>query len=210
MIFTGRRATQHFLRKHLAQDLGLEDEGAFRSALVVETLQQRNGRIDRHGQPRQPHIRFLLTRSRSDGMGDAEKIIRLLTTKDEQAQHNIGDPEVFLRKFDFDGADEEQALSEAFAQGQVDELEEEMDANAQTYLEQGSGDSLFEELFGAEAAAATTTSRRCSSAGRRPPRQSRKPTLWRQSPHRSNASRPSASPGANCGRKKTRHPQRSR
>ncbi|MYG65007.1 MAG: hypothetical protein F4158_10815 [Synechococcus sp. SB0675_bin_7] len=126
----------------------------FRSALVVETLQQRNGRIDRHGQPRQAHIRFLLIRSRSDGMGDAEKIIRLPITKDEQAQHNIGDPEVFLRKFDFDAADEEQALSEAFAKGQVDKLEGEMDANARTYLEQGSGDSLFEELFGAEAAAA--------------------------------------------------------
>ena len=196
VIFTGRRATQRFLVKHLAQDLGLEDEavvsldGAMpdvEQTAVVEqfaqegqpmrilvatevaseglnlhylshrlvhfdipwslmTLQQRNGRIDRYGQPRQPQIRFMLTRSRSDGMGDAEKIIRLLQTKDEQAQRNIGDPAVFLRKFD--AADEEQALSEAFEQGRVGALEEEMDANAKPHLEQGSGDSLFEELFG--------------------------------------------------------------
>jgi len=199
VIFTGRRATQRFIMKHLAQDLGLDDEavvsldGAMpdvEQTNVVEqfaqegqpvrilvatevaseglnlhylshrlvhfdlpwslmTLQQRNGRIDRYGQTRQPHIRFLLTRSCSDGMGDAEKIIRLLKTKDEQAQRNIGDPAVFLRKFD--AADEEQALSEAFERGRVDALEEEMDANAKPYLEQGSGDSLFEELFGAEA-----------------------------------------------------------
>ena len=196
VIFTGRRETQRFLMKRLAEDLGLEGravvslDGAMpdvEQTAVVEqfaqegqpvrilvatevaseglnlhyhshrlvhfdipwslmTLQQRNGRIDRYGQRQQPQIRFMLTRSRSDGMGDAEKIIRLLKTKDEQAQRNIGDPAVFLRKFD--AGDEEQALSEAFEQGRVDSLEEEMDANARPYLEQGRGDSLLEELFG--------------------------------------------------------------
>ncbi len=33
----------------------------------------------------------------------------------------------------------------------MDSLEDEMDANARPYLEQGSGDSLFEELFGSGA-----------------------------------------------------------
>jgi len=113
------------------------------------TLQQRNGRIDRYGQTQQPLIRFMLTQSNSDGMGDAEKIIRLLKTKDEQAQRNIGDPAVFLRKFD--AAEEEQRLSEAFEAGNVDALEHEMDANAEPYLAQGSGNSLFEELFGSGA-----------------------------------------------------------
>ena len=199
VIFTGRRETQRFLMKHLAQDLDLEGkavvslDGAMpdvEQTAVVEqfaqegqpvrilvatevaseglnlhylshrlvhfdipwslmTLQQRNGRIDRYGQRQQPQIRFMLTQSRSDGMGDAEKIIRLLKTKDEQAQRNIGDPAVFLRKFD--AGDEEQALSEAFEQGWVDSLEDEMNANARPYLEQGSGDSLFEELFGSGA-----------------------------------------------------------
>ena len=53
------------------------------------TLQQRNGRIDRYGQKKQPKIRYLLTQSSSEGMGDADKIMRLLINKDQQAQQNI-------------------------------------------------------------------------------------------------------------------------
>lgn len=110
------------------------------------TLQQRNGRIDRYGQPQQPQIRYLLSCSRSDGMGDAEKVLRLLKRKDEQAQQNIGDPAVFLGIYD--AAGEEDVISEAFETGRVDALEQRMEANAQPYLGPTSGDNLFEELFG--------------------------------------------------------------
>ncbi len=110
------------------------------------TLQQRNGRIDRYGQPQQPQIRYLLSCSRSDGMGDAEKVLRLLKRKDEQAQQNIGDPAVFLGVYDAVGEEEE--ISRAVENGTVDALERRMDSNAAPYLAQGSGDSLFEELFG--------------------------------------------------------------
>jgi len=110
------------------------------------TLQQRNGRIDRYGQSRQPQIRYLLSCSRSEGMGDAEKVLRLLQRKDAQAQQNIGDPAVFLGVYDAVGEEEE--ISRAFESGTVEALEQRMDANARPYLEQGSGDSLFEELFG--------------------------------------------------------------
>lgn len=119
------------------------------------TLQQRNGRIDRYGQSQQPQIRYLLSTSRSEGMGDAEKVLRLLKRKDEQAQQNIGDPAVFLGVYD--AADEEEEISRAFESGTVDELEARMDANAQPYQSQGSGDSLFEELFGPLAAADSPT-----------------------------------------------------
>ena len=112
------------------------------------TLQQRNGRIDRYGQPQQPQIRYLLSCSRSEGMGDAEKVLRLLKRKDEQAQQNIGDPAVFLGVYDAVGEEEE--ISRAFESGTVEALEQRMDANAEPYLQQGSGDSLFEELFGSE------------------------------------------------------------
>jgi superfamily II DNA or RNA helicase len=112
------------------------------------TLQQRNGRIDRYGQTQQPQIRYLLSCSRSAGMGDAEKVLRLLKRKDEQAQQNIGDPAVFLGVYDAAGEDD--AISEAFESGLVEELERRMDANAEPYLHQSSGDSLFEELFGSE------------------------------------------------------------
>ena len=110
------------------------------------TLQQRNGRIDRYGQAQQPQIRYLLSCSRSEGMGDAEKVLRLLKRKDEQAQQNIGDPAVFLGVYDAVGEEEE--ISKAFESGTVEALEQRMEANAQPYLEQGSGDNLFEELFG--------------------------------------------------------------
>jgi superfamily II DNA/RNA helicase len=110
------------------------------------TLQQRNGRIDRYGQPQQPQIRYLLSTSRSEGMGDAEKVLRLLKRKDEQAQQNIGDPAVFLGVYDAVGEEEE--ISKAFESGTVEELEQRMEANAAPSLRQSSGDSLFEELFG--------------------------------------------------------------
>ena len=110
------------------------------------TLQQRNGRIDRYGQPQQPQIRYLLSCSRSEGMGDAEKVLRLLKRKDGQAQQNIGDPAVFLGVYDAVGEEEE--ISKAVESGTVEALEERMEANAAPYLKESSGDSLFEELFG--------------------------------------------------------------
>jgi len=113
------------------------------------TLQQRNGRIDRYGQSQQPQIRYLLSCSLSEGMGDAEKVLRLLKRKDEQAQQNIGDPAVFLGVYD--AAGEEEEISRAFESGAVDELERRMEANAEPYLHQSSGDSLFDELFGSTA-----------------------------------------------------------
>ena len=59
-------------------------------------FQQRNGRIDRYGQSQQPLIRYLLTASAVEGMGDVERILQVLIRKDEQAQQNIGDPAVLL------------------------------------------------------------------------------------------------------------------
>ena len=110
------------------------------------TLQQRNGRIDRYGQPMQPQIRYLLTRSRSEGMGDAEKILRVLIRKDDQAQINIGDPSVFLRVFDAEVEEEE--IGKAFEARDAEGLERRMDANAKPYLEQSGDLNLFAEMFG--------------------------------------------------------------
>ena len=110
------------------------------------TLQQRNGRIDRYGQPEQPQIRYLLTQSRSEGMGDADKILRLLINKDQQAQQNIGDPSVFLRVFDAESEEEE--IGKALETGGSAELEQRMDANAAAYQDKSSELNLFEEMFG--------------------------------------------------------------
>ncbi len=110
------------------------------------TLQQRNGRIDRYGQQQQPKIRYLLTKSCSEGMGDADKILRLLVNKDQQAQQNIGDPSVFLRAFDVEK--EEYEIAKAFEKNDITSLEKRMDSNAEVYQQKSSELNLFEEMFG--------------------------------------------------------------
>jgi len=112
------------------------------------TLQQRNGRIDRYGQTQQPQIRYLLSCSRSEGMGDAEKVLRLLKRKDEQAQQNIGDPAVFLGVYDPVGEEEE--ISRAYESGSLDALEQRMDEKAERFLTKSSADSIFDEFYGSD------------------------------------------------------------
>jgi superfamily II DNA or RNA helicase len=93
------------------------------------TLQQRNGRIDRYGQTRQPEIRYMLTRSQVDRMDEVERIIQVLLRKDEQAMLNIGDPSVFMGMFDPER--EEQFTEMAIATGQsAEEFEATLDQNA--------------------------------------------------------------------------------
>ena len=110
------------------------------------TLQQRNGRIDRYGQQQQPQIRYFLTKSNSEGMGDADKILRLLINKDQQAQQNIGDPSVFLRLFDIE--QEEEEISKAFEEGNYAGLEKRMNDNAKVFQGKSSDLNLYEEMFG--------------------------------------------------------------
>lgn len=59
-------------------------------------FQQRNGRIDRYGQTKQPQIRYLLTQSEHEKVRGDQRILEILIDKDEQASKNIGDPSEFL------------------------------------------------------------------------------------------------------------------
>lgn len=59
-------------------------------------FQQRNGRIDRYGQEQQPHIAYLCTEAINQDIRGDQRILELLTEKDEQAQKNIDDPSVFF------------------------------------------------------------------------------------------------------------------
>lgn len=58
-------------------------------------FQQRNGRIDRYGQTRQPLIRYLLTDSQHPKIQGDTRILEVLINKDQQAGKNIGDPSEF-------------------------------------------------------------------------------------------------------------------
>lgn len=93
------------------------------------TLQQRNGRIDRYGQTRQPEIRYLLTRSTVERMDEVERIIQVLLAKDEQAIKNIGDPSVFMGVFDPEA--EEAITAQAIESGvSATDFSQQLDQNA--------------------------------------------------------------------------------
>lgn len=63
-------------------------------------FQQRNGRIDRYGQEKEPSITYLITRSETLGIKGDLRILELLTEKDEQVMTNIGDPSEFTGIYD--------------------------------------------------------------------------------------------------------------
>jgi ERCC4-related helicase len=108
------------------------------------TLQQRNGRIDRYGQSQQPLIRYLLTASAVGGIGDVERILKVLIRKDEQAQRNIGDPSVFMKCYD--EVQQEELTAAAIEAADATAFEGQLDANAAPFLQGGGG--LIAELYG--------------------------------------------------------------
>jgi superfamily II DNA or RNA helicase len=59
------------------------------------TFQQRNGRIDRYGQEKQPQLHYLLTESSHPKIRGDQRILEILIGKDKQVQENIGDPSEF-------------------------------------------------------------------------------------------------------------------
>ena len=63
-------------------------------------FQQRNGRVDRYGQNKQPHILYLHTETAVDRIKGDLRILEILQTKDDQANKNLGDPASFLHVFD--------------------------------------------------------------------------------------------------------------
>lgn len=73
-------------------------------------FQQRNGRIDRYGQTRQPQIRYLVTDSEHPKVRGDQRVLEVLIEKDEQAGKNIGDPSEFLGLHDSDA--EQQKVAE--------------------------------------------------------------------------------------------------
>jgi ERCC4-related helicase len=63
-------------------------------------FQQRNGRVDRYGQEREPHLLYLLTDSANEQIKGDARILQLLIEKDAQAQKNISDPGAFMNVYD--------------------------------------------------------------------------------------------------------------
>jgi len=78
-------------------------------------FQQRNGRIDRYGQKRNPDIRYLITESTNEKIRGDLRILEILIEKEEQARHNIGDPAILMGVFDVEK--EEQVTAQAIESG---------------------------------------------------------------------------------------------
>ena len=82
-------------------------------------FQQRNGRIDRYGQQQRPDIRYMLIESSNPRIKGDMRIIEILTSKEEQALKNIGDPALLLGKFSVE--DEELVISDVIENGADEE-----------------------------------------------------------------------------------------
>ena len=77
---------------------------------------QRNGRVDRYGQRRDPEIVYLLAESVNPTIRGDMRVLRVLIEKDEQAHRNIGDPSVFMNQYDAKA--EEKVTWDAIATGE--------------------------------------------------------------------------------------------
>jgi hypothetical protein len=94
-------------------------------------FQQRNGRVDRYGQEQRPHIAYLCTQSSNAKIRGDQRILELLTEKDEQAQKNIGDPSAFLGVYD--QAQEEIATGKAIEESlSAEQFNRHMEQTAKT------------------------------------------------------------------------------
>ena len=78
-------------------------------------FQQRNGRVDRYGQEKDPEIYYLITESRNETIRGDTRILEILQQKDDQAYQNIGDPATFMGVFDV--SLEEEITANAMAEG---------------------------------------------------------------------------------------------
>jgi superfamily II DNA or RNA helicase len=92
-------------------------------------FQQRNGRVDRYGQEKDPEIYYMQTLSNDEKFKGDNRILEILIQKDEQAALNIGDPSAFMNVYDEKA--EEAIVAEAIENQKDTEIfSKELDDNA--------------------------------------------------------------------------------
>ncbi len=84
-------------------------------------FQQRNGRIDRYGQTKDPDIRYMVIETANQRIRGDIRILEILIRKENQATLNIGDPAVLMNVYDSQA--EEDITAKAMAAGDVDAFE---------------------------------------------------------------------------------------
>ncbi|MEX0328914.1 MAG: helicase-related protein [Ruegeria sp.] len=112
------------------------------------TFQQRNGRIDRYGQERQPLMWYLMTESSNAQIRGDQRILEVLMDKDDKAQESIGDPSAFLGTNDEE--EQEERVAQAMTSDQsAEDFSRELDANAEhtNPTELGDLEALLQAAF---------------------------------------------------------------
>ncbi len=85
-------------------------------------FQQRNGRIDRYGQEKEPDIRYMVIRTKNAKIRGDIRILEVLIRKEEQANKNIGDPALLMNVYDTE--EEEKITAEAMEKGDADAFDQ--------------------------------------------------------------------------------------
>jgi Helicase conserved C-terminal domain len=92
-------------------------------------FQQRNGRIDRCGQEREPHVWYLVGHPKQEKIRGDLRILERLVERDNAARENIGDPSVFMGTNDEER--QEDVVAEAIEAGEsAEKFDADMDARA--------------------------------------------------------------------------------
>lgn len=96
-------------------------------------FQQRNGRIDRYGQKKNPDIRYMLIESENERIKGDVRILEILIQKEEQALENIGDPALLYERISLKNGEiiinEEKIVVDAIeGQTSAEEMGEQLDS----------------------------------------------------------------------------------
>lgn len=87
-------------------------------------FQQRNGRIDRYGQTKEPDIHYMVIRTKNEKIRGDIRILEVLIRKEEQANKNIGDPAMLMNVYD--AQKEEEITAQAMADGDAEAFDEQL------------------------------------------------------------------------------------
>jgi ERCC4-related helicase len=91
----------------------------------IITLEQRNGRIDRYGQKKNPFIYYLVGKSDKPHIKDDLHIIEKLSEKEDEIHRVLGSAASFLRQYDKDK--EEKVVEKIFITGDTSPIDQPID-----------------------------------------------------------------------------------
>ncbi len=126
-------------------------------------FQQRNGRIDRYGQKRNPQIVYLITDSENEKFKGDARILELLIEKEQQAEKNLGDPATLMEVYQIE---EEEKLTAGAMESEltVEEAEKQLTARSRN----PENDPEFDPLAALLSAAPRLTAVDASETGELP------------------------------------------